>query len=106
MSNATLSIRGRGKFECETLEDAQRLYAMMRDESGEGGSTFPSGVVRLPSGKKYQISYNGRAWNGDRVVSNFDNVAMRAKEICDACADGEPDPSLHSGCEYAHRMLA
>jgi hypothetical protein len=47
------------------LADASICYQMARDNSGEGGSTFPDGKVVL-GGKKYRVSYNGKVWAGTR----------------------------------------
>ena len=60
----TLTIGRRLRARVATFAEASRIYSQLRDESGEGGSTFPTG--RLTSGKaKYFVSYNGRIWSGD-----------------------------------------
>ena len=39
------------------------------DASGEGASTFPLGrVIANGRGREYTVSYNGRVWDGDRLV--------------------------------------
>ena len=45
------------------LAEASRVYCHLRDESGEGASTFPEGRAAI-----YRISYNGRVWLGKSVV--------------------------------------
>lgn len=47
----------------EQLKAASAAYCRLRDESGEGASTFPQGKAAI-----YRISYNGRVWLGDHVV--------------------------------------
>ena len=60
----TLTIGRRLRTSVATFEEASQIYSKLRDERGEGGSTFPTG--RLTSGKtKYFVSYNGRIWSGD-----------------------------------------
>lgn len=50
-------------YEVTDLADASLTYQRVRDESGEGGSTFPPGTVfGLPD--PHYISYNGRVWKG------------------------------------------
>lgn len=49
------------------LATAQSIYVELRDASGEGASTFPSGHV-CGDGKTWRISYNGRVWLGNRLV--------------------------------------
>jgi len=58
----SMKLRGQTYF-LATLADASKVYQMVRDESGEGGSTFPDGKVSGPEGV-YRISYNGRVWKG------------------------------------------
>lgn len=55
----TLKIGRRHFVPVTSLEEASREYQRLRDESGEGGSTFPDGKVG-----NYRISYNGRVWDG------------------------------------------
>lgn len=66
------TLRG-ATVEVATLEALSAAYSRLRDESGEGYSTFPTPVVRV-GGSNQQIgrfSYNGRIWNRDRII--FDN---------------------------------
>lgn len=44
-----------------TAADARDAYERLRDESGEGASTWPDGVIYIGR-KKIYLSYNGRAW--------------------------------------------
>ena len=56
---------GRREFRalCETVEEAVVAYETLRDESGEGASTFPDGELsQTGGGNRYRISYNGRTW--------------------------------------------
>lgn len=45
------------------LAEASRIYCQLRDESGEGASTFPEGRAAI-----YRVSYNGKVWLGANVV--------------------------------------
>lgn len=75
-----LTIGTRHRIEVRDFEEASEVYCRLRDESGEGGSSFPAG--RLPG---HYISYNGRIWKGsprawkpgDRPA--FDPFAVEAK---------------------------
>ena len=52
-----------------SLGEASRLYREAVDASGEGASTFPLGrVIANWRGREYTVSYNGRVWDGDRLV--------------------------------------
>jgi hypothetical protein len=62
-----LRIGRRMTLEVADLPAASREYQRIRDESGEGGSTFPEGIVKGGSGT-YRISYNGRVWLGRKYV--------------------------------------
>lgn len=49
-----------------TLAELSAVYSRLRDESGEGASTFPTTTVR--DSRNYTagfISYNGRIWAED-----------------------------------------
>lgn len=52
-----LKIGKRYLIEVASLEEASRVYCELRDESGEGGSTWPEGKVG-----QHRISYNGKVW--------------------------------------------
>lgn len=60
----TLTVGKRATVRVETLEEASAVYERLREESGEGASTFPDG--RITGG--YRISYNGRVWRNGIVV--------------------------------------
>lgn len=60
-SAVTLKIGRRHTGEYQTAADARDAYKRLRDESMEGGSTWPDGVITSGSTKVY-LSYNGRAW--------------------------------------------
>jgi len=47
---------------CATFEEASKAYSQLRDESGEGASTWPEGRVYRGTQQIGRISYNGRVW--------------------------------------------
>lgn len=47
----------------ETAKEASEKYAKMRDESGEGASTWPDG-----NWSGHRISYNGKIWDGETLI--------------------------------------
>lgn len=52
-----------------SLPDAQTFYAMARNRSGEGASTFPFGTVTdTATAAVYQMSYNARLWAGEQLL--------------------------------------
>ena len=59
----TLRIGRRQTLPVATLSEASLKYGRIRDESGEGGSTFPEGHIRSNDGSHYRVSYNGRVWH-------------------------------------------
>lgn len=63
----TLKIGRRQSVPVRDLVDASNTYGILRDESGEGASTFPEGRVDI-DGKRYRISYNGRVWCGGSLI--------------------------------------
>jgi len=69
----TLAIGRRMTLQVRDLIEASREYQRVRDQSGEGASTFPEGRVKGASGS-YRVSYNGRVWlsrkwtEGDKPV--------------------------------------
>ena len=65
-----LMIGRRVKVMVPSLKVASDVFQRVRDESGEGCSTFPDGVVTADDGAKYRISYNGRVWNGQTIVTD------------------------------------
>lgn len=65
-----LTIGKRYRIEVTNLADAQRVYCSLRDESGEGASTFPDGRV-----DNYRISYNGRVWDGNSPITAHGEAA-------------------------------
>jgi len=54
-----LKIGKRHLIEVTSLAEASRIYCELRDESGEGSSTWPEGQVG-----QHRISYNGKVWLG------------------------------------------
>ncbi len=55
------------KIEAKTAREASEIYSKMRDDSGEGCSTFPNGEWN-----GNLISYNGRVWKG--VIKYLDDL--------------------------------
>ena len=48
----------------DSVEHAQEVYCRLRQESGEGYSTFREGqVFSVPRKQVARISYNGRVWD-------------------------------------------
>jgi hypothetical protein len=52
----------RGIHRAKDLTQAIAIYEQKRDESGEGASTWPSGIVKQDGRIVGCISYNGRYW--------------------------------------------
>ena len=46
--------------EVASLDEAVTVYESVRDDSGEGASTFAPGEVTGPGGTRWRVSYNGR----------------------------------------------
>ena len=69
-----------------SLEEASRQYRLAVEASGEGASTFPAGLLSLPNGEAYRISYNGRIWDDQRKV--YDPPGRDGKRQVD-----EPKPA-------------
>lgn len=50
------------------IAQAMRTYIRLRDESGEGGSTFEKGIILIQDPQTgepveiFEVSYNGRVW--------------------------------------------
>ena len=64
----TLSIPKRHRGTYGDFTQARAAYERIRDESGEGASTFPSAVVWEQYGPRVRISYNGRFWLNDKPI--------------------------------------
>lgn len=63
--NVILKI-GRARHSAVSIADAQMTYERVRDESGKGASTFPTGKLTVEGDpRKLIISYNGRVWDTD-----------------------------------------
>ena len=60
----TLTI-GRHEYAVASVDEASKLYQQLRDRSGLGASKWRAG--RLSNGMT--ISYNGRVWRGETLVS-------------------------------------
>jgi len=61
-----LTIGRRHKVEVATLREASQVFSRLRDQSGEGSSTWPDGTVKGRDGT-FHISYNGRIWEGPKA---------------------------------------
>jgi hypothetical protein len=55
----------RTSYVADTLELASKIYCRVRDESGEGNSTFPKPTIRNGKSIIGVFSYNGRIWSND-----------------------------------------
>ena len=64
----TLVIGRRHRSEHLSVREAQAEYVRLRDESGEGCSTFPHGKIWEVFGPRIRISYNGRLWLNDKPI--------------------------------------
>ena len=71
-----LTIGRRHTVDINSLAAASVEYQRLRDASGEGASTWPTGRVRTASGQVYTITYNGRVWSGSRPVPG--NMVLEA----------------------------
>lgn len=59
----TYTFKLRGKtYTATTLAGISAIYCLLRDESGEGGSTFPSPSIKQNGKITCRFSYNGRIW--------------------------------------------
>lgn len=66
-----LSIKGRFRAQVASIAEAVKLFSKERDDSFEGASTWPDGVIK--DGKtKYRISYNGRVWTKPKGGSEIE----------------------------------
>jgi hypothetical protein len=82
MTTLTLVIGRRHRIPVASLREASTIYSRLRDESGEGGSTWPDGRVG-----KFHVSYNGKVWSkpsrhwkpGDTPV--YDPYALDADSV-------------------------
>lgn len=70
-SAVTLKIGRRHTEEYPTAADARDAYKRLRDESMEGGSTWPDGIITNGKTKIY-LSYNGRAWADRQHTQSID----------------------------------
>jgi hypothetical protein len=64
-----LAIGRRHHSEHASIAAAVDHYCALRDDSGEGASTWPDGTVWEPCGPRLRISYNGRVWHGTTPVA-------------------------------------
>lgn len=68
MTTELILTIGRKRYAVPSVEQASRQYQELRDADvrrGRGGSLWPTG--KLSNG--LTISYNGRVWKGDTLVS-------------------------------------
>lgn len=64
-----LQIGRRVNVMVPTLAVAVAVFDRVRDESGEGASTFPDGKLNGDDGRALRISYNGRVWDGKTPIA-------------------------------------
>lgn len=70
------TIKGR-RFVAPSFAVLSRIYCHLRDNSGEGGSTFAPAIIRNDSGVAVAyISYNGRVWPGSPQEWSADRVCL------------------------------
>lgn len=72
-----LKIGNRHTVEVKSLEEASRVYCDLRDQSGEGSSTWPEGKID----RKFRVSYNGKVWDREWMAGDlpvFDPYAQVA----------------------------
>lgn len=62
---------GKKRFTVATLAEASAIYERERDASGEGFSTFRPGKIG-----RLHVSYNGRVWDGGKIVYDNRTAAM------------------------------
>jgi hypothetical protein len=75
-NNTALILKvGRREYAVASVEEASRLYQQLRDQSGLGASRWPQG--RLSDG--LTISYTGRVWRGETLVSEPAPYEWRAR---------------------------
>lgn len=72
-NDLTLTI-GRREYPVASVDEASRLYQQLRDQSELGASRWPQG--RLSNG--WTISYNGRVWHGETLVSEAASYEWKA----------------------------
>lgn len=65
-----LSINGHPDQTVASFAAASAAYSQVRDLSGEGVSTFPTGRLHSPNAA-YRVSYNGKVWLGDEHASDL-----------------------------------
>ena len=67
----TFKLRGT-TYTASSIAEASALYCKLRDESGEGASTFPMPALRGPQGPFGNLAYNGKVYcegrDGSRVL--------------------------------------
>lgn len=75
MTQYTFQLRGQ-RLSASTLERLSSMYAKIRDDSGEGASTFPH--VNVEEGGKIVacISYNAKIWRGAKGMLNSANLVL------------------------------
>lgn len=81
-----MRIRSRGiSAALESVAHASALYCALRDESGEGASTFPEAALftRGTFGRTEplgRISYNGRVWSPEPWTADATPISDPATE--------------------------
>ncbi len=82
----SFTLRGM-EYQAATLAGISAAYSKIRDESGEGATTFPF-VMAAVAGEEFgYISYNGRVWAG----AHGRDSKPHNSPLYDPCADPVPD---------------
>ena len=58
-----LKIGNRAAITVANFHQASTAYATARNESGEGASTFPDGVIMADGQPVARVSYNAKVWS-------------------------------------------
>lgn len=74
---------GRQVITGQTLAEVSARYAELRDESGEGGSTWPQAVVRDSETLRVAgvVSYNGKVWAFDHGMTEAELIDGGARRL-------------------------
>lgn len=70
----TLEIGKRFNIECADIGTASAIYQKLRDKSQEGASTFAFGKVMQAGNQIATISYNGRVWKDETLISEATDI--------------------------------
>lgn len=88
---------GTNCYPVESIAAASDLYARLRDESGEGASSWRDGELVF-NGTRYRISYNGKVWNAGPFMSG-------ARPVFDPYADPIVAPAVPLSAVRVRHLL-